>query len=303
MTNRLELNWKLDGFVDEQRYYCSERPIDINNLPPPKAVLVGNVLTYIDTDIEVGKTYYVRIGSVKNEIEKLSDEVSLSSNDMYSNYVISLLHFNDNLIDEKDILVYESVGSISYNANAKFGKSLDLSNGKSLITTSSAQIQLSDFDYTLECFVCAASFTKNIVQPVIFSIGNNNGAGTQEVILSIESTTGKLSYRVYQDGIYIVRDIKTSNALQLNTWTHVAITRSGLSHYVFIGGVKVASYDAPINYSLDARAVDLIIGGIISAGSNTQWGRFDGMIDEFRFTKDIARYTEDFEPTKIPFSL
>ncbi len=52
MTNRLELNWKLDGFADEQRYYCSESPIDINNLPLPKAVIAGNVRTYVDTDIE-----------------------------------------------------------------------------------------------------------------------------------------------------------------------------------------------------------------------------------------------------------
>ncbi|MBI1453695.1 hypothetical protein IL972_17540, partial [Acinetobacter sp. FL51] len=49
LTNRLELNWKLDGFVDEQRYYCSETPIDPENLPVPKAVLAGDVRTYVDT--------------------------------------------------------------------------------------------------------------------------------------------------------------------------------------------------------------------------------------------------------------
>ncbi|WP_194229667.1 hypothetical protein [Acinetobacter cumulans] len=70
--NRLELNWKLDGFVDEQRYYCSETPIDTENLPTAKAVLAGDVRTYVDTDIEIGKTYYVAVGSVKNGVEKLS---------------------------------------------------------------------------------------------------------------------------------------------------------------------------------------------------------------------------------------
>ena len=73
MTNRLELNWKLDGFVDEQRYYCSETPIDTANLPVPKAVLAGDVRTYTDTDVIAGKTYYVCVGSVKNSAEKLSD--------------------------------------------------------------------------------------------------------------------------------------------------------------------------------------------------------------------------------------
>ena len=74
MTNRLELNWKLDGFVDEQRYYCSETPIDPLNLPVPKAVLAGDVRSYIDTDVEVGKTYYVRVGSVRDEVEKIGAE-------------------------------------------------------------------------------------------------------------------------------------------------------------------------------------------------------------------------------------
>lgn len=75
MTDRLELNWSLDGVVDEQRYYCSETPIDSENLPAPKAILDDQARSYIDTDVEVGKTYYVRVGSVKNGVEKISDEV------------------------------------------------------------------------------------------------------------------------------------------------------------------------------------------------------------------------------------
>ena len=77
MTNRLELNWKVDGFVDEQRYYCSETPIDPENLPVPKAVLAGNVRTHIDSDCVAGKKYYLRVGAVKNNVEKLSDEKSM----------------------------------------------------------------------------------------------------------------------------------------------------------------------------------------------------------------------------------
>lgn len=69
-------NWDLDGFVSEQRYYCSETPIDPLNLPVPKAVLAGDVRTYIDiVGVEKGKQYYLAVGSVKNGIEKLSDQV------------------------------------------------------------------------------------------------------------------------------------------------------------------------------------------------------------------------------------
>lgn len=79
MTNRLELNWKLDGFVDEQRYYCSETPMDPLSLPNPKVVLAGDVRSYIDTAITAGLTYYVCVSSVKNGVEKLSEQVVLTA--------------------------------------------------------------------------------------------------------------------------------------------------------------------------------------------------------------------------------
>ncbi len=77
MTNHLELNWKLDGFVDEQHYYCSETSIDPNNLPTAKAILAGDARSYVDTAIELGKTYHVVVGSVKNGVEKLSSEIEV----------------------------------------------------------------------------------------------------------------------------------------------------------------------------------------------------------------------------------
>ncbi|MEQ1158879.1 discoidin domain-containing protein [Acinetobacter johnsonii] len=83
MTNRLELNWSLDGFVDEQRYYCSNSPIDINNLPPPKMVFGGDIRTYIDAEITSGQTYYVRMSSVKNGAEKLSSETTVSTAQLF----------------------------------------------------------------------------------------------------------------------------------------------------------------------------------------------------------------------------
>ena len=79
MANRLELNWKLEGGVDEQRYYCSETPINIENPPTPKKILSVDVRSYVDTDIDYNQTYFVRVSSVKNGIEKFSDEVEITS--------------------------------------------------------------------------------------------------------------------------------------------------------------------------------------------------------------------------------
>ena len=74
MINRLELNWKLDGFAESQNYYRETSAIDPQNLPVAKAELEGGARSYVDTDITFGTRYYIRIGSIKNGIEKLSDE-------------------------------------------------------------------------------------------------------------------------------------------------------------------------------------------------------------------------------------
>lgn len=74
MTNRLEINWKLDGFASEQRYYRSESPMDVNSMPSPHEILSGSARSHIDQSGELGKNYYVRIGAFKNGVEKLSDE-------------------------------------------------------------------------------------------------------------------------------------------------------------------------------------------------------------------------------------
>lgn len=91
MTNRLELNWKLDGFVDEQRYYCSKTPIDVNNLPTPKAILDSTFRSYVDTDVLENHKYYIRISSIRSGFEKISNEVEISTG------IIAFKHYRLNI--------------------------------------------------------------------------------------------------------------------------------------------------------------------------------------------------------------
>lgn len=100
MTSRLEIKWKLDGFVDEQRYYRSETPIDINNLPEPNAIIDSESREYIDTDIELDKNYFLSISSVKNNNEKISE------NKFASTFRIGLL-INQIFIDDSKGCAYD----------------------------------------------------------------------------------------------------------------------------------------------------------------------------------------------------
>ena len=93
----LELNWSLDGIVDEQRYYCSETPIDSENLPVPKAVLAGNIRAYTDFAITEGSEYYICVGSVRNGVEKLSDEINVVADNRI--YRVQLKVTSSNLLN------------------------------------------------------------------------------------------------------------------------------------------------------------------------------------------------------------
>lgn len=110
MTDRLEINWKLDGFVSEQRYYCSETPINPESLPVPKAVLSGEIRTYVDTSVELGKTYYVRIGAVRGTTEKISDEVLINIAAQFDPITISSITL---LLDDESDVVKDTLNRVS----------------------------------------------------------------------------------------------------------------------------------------------------------------------------------------------
>lgn len=90
------LTWDADGLISEQRYYCSLTPMDPNSLPTPKAILDGSVRAYSDTAVTSGYKYYVRLSTVKGEVEKVSDELIVNAQ-----YDIVRLKINSGaLVDE-----------------------------------------------------------------------------------------------------------------------------------------------------------------------------------------------------------
>ena len=301
MTNRLELNWSLDGFVDEQRYYCSETPIELNALPVPKAVLAGDVRTYVDTDIEMSKTYYICLSSVRNGIEKISQQVSITTGDAYSQYVKALLHFNGDLIDVVSNTPFSSVGSSASYVAASNPAFVDWLNvgANFLAQRDSPEYKIGSSDFTFECRFKANDFNKfGGINPAIFSLSNNHTSGTQEILVNIDSDTRLIGMRVYENG-YIVNE-RSIEPLSVNTEYTMAFCRNGVNHYLFINGFLVSTKETT-SYSLSSVDVVLCIGAASPTPSRD--GNFNGLIDEFRFTKGVARYTENYIPSNIPFSL
>ena len=274
MTNRLELNWKLDGFVDDQRYYCSETPIDVNNLPVQKAIIAGDVRTYSDTAIEVGKTYYVAVSSVKGSIEKVSQVIEISTGgDEHWDKVVALLHFDGDLTDETG-RVWHLGGSV-LTEDGRFDGGLRRYGGSNSTYTDS--LGLYDDTYTIE-FWYRQDANKGQYS-AIFAVGVDNILFRVHPGGGIELLTN--------DNTYVGSGISPI----IGGWYHICIQRNDegvLGWYVdgiYRGGVVRNPYNGSVHIGYSPK------------DPNDAWFT----LDELRITKGVARYTANFTPPNAPF--
>lgn len=290
MTNRLELNWNLDGFVDEQRYYCSETPIDVNNLPVPKAIISGDVRTYTDTAIEVGKAYYVAVGSVKGGIEKVSQQLEIfAGGDLHWDKVVALLHFDGDFSDLKGGTWVASGASATIDTSIiKFGTgSLKAVGGSSLNATIPS---LGTDDFTIEFniypllvngswqrYFAIGGYTK----PGSFYILNVGASNPPRVLIGMNS-----NFNLSSQG--------PETTLNMLAWNHVAVTRENGTMRIFINGLLRENITWP---TFDINETFAQINDEVVDGSNA----FNAHYDELRITKGVARYTTNFTPPDAPF--
>ena len=82
----------------------------------------------------------------------------------------------------------------------------------------------------------------------------------------------------------------------INTWYHVAVTRSGNAYRVFAAGSLIGSNTTPFGPTNSNQP--LVFGAINSSGF-TQF--LNGWMDDWRITNGVARYTGAFTPPVAPF--
>ena len=137
-------------------------------------------------------------------------------------------------------------------------------------------------NFTVECWSYYNNFTYSSF------ILDQRPSGVNGVYVSIFLNSGIPYYYVS------TANQITGNALSINTWYHIAISRSGSSTKMFIDGVQVGSTYTDTNNYLG--------GAIFIGGSSYAIGTAinNGYIDDFRITK-YARYTANFTPPSQSF--
>ena len=210
-----------------------------------------------------------------------------------ANTSLLLNYTNAGITDATAKNVAETVGGAAIStAQSKFGGSSMAFDGTGdwLIVPSSVNYTMGSGDFTWELWL-----RTNVIPVSEFdAIFDTRPASTQGAyqLLYLDQVDGKIKYWVSS-----ADRIVSTNAISINTWYHVALTRSGTSTKLFIDGTQTGSTYTDSTVYLQSS---LIIGGSYGGGASIGRG-FNGYMSDFRVTKGYARYTANFTPPTQAF--
>lgn len=170
-------------------------------------------------------------------------------------------------------------------ARSKFGGSSALfdGNGDYLTVPTDPVFNFGTGDFTVEAWVYITSTASD------FLIISASGSGG--FFFGAYNTTGA-GWGVGRAAI--AWDFTTGVSPVLNTWQHIAVSRSGTSLRIFVDGTQVGTTNS------NSRSYDLSTTSL-TIGSQGAGYYLTGNIDELRVSKGIARYTANFTPPSSPF--
>jgi hypothetical protein len=250
---------------------------------PLTVILEGTDSLHSALFTDIGENYKklsIESGATQLPIEIESWDLGV---DTYDEYTKLLIHsdttdgsttFVDSSSSNRTLTAANGAPTHS-TTNKKFGaSSISFPSSASLLAASSADFGMGTGDFTIDFWL------------------NLNSVGGNQYICDLGSNGGTLQYNsgliFYNASTGISSPLYTTKtALSVSTWYHIAYTRASGTGRLFVNGVLTAS-------GTDARSypTSLLYIGRYGGGGNY----LNGYVDEFRVSKGIARWTEDFTP-------
>jgi len=169
---------------------------------------------------------------------------------------------------------------------SKFGGSSIYFDGTAdrLTLAASSDFAFGTNDFTIETWIYSEDIS-GATQRGFFQLSGSSGGlatGTATGIVIAFGSAGALT--VIVGGVTWT----SSLALSQNTWYHIAVTRSGDVHRLFVDGTQRGSSTSS---RVNITQQNVVVGGVYSTGY-----LYKGYLDDFRITKDFALYTANFTP-------
>ncbi|MBP2633991.1 MAG: glucanase superfamily [Firmicutes bacterium] len=207
-------------------------------------------------------------------------------------YTVSLLHFDEDFTDETGNVWTAQNGASVSTDKFKFGKSALYLNGQNqyLTISNTADIDFENEDFTVDWWEyrtdlkVSSSILDKTIKPGLtyaFSFGYLSPGGE---VVCYATSTGEVHD--------VLKDFSLGKAI-LNSWIHRAIVRKGDTFYGFENGKLISTVTNKL--SIFTPTLETIVGRHNYDGQRY----YSGYIDEFRISKGIARWTENFNPEPI----
>lgn len=211
--------------------------------------------------------------------------------DPYQSYVSLLLHCDGSnnsttFIDEMDrVLTLYGNPTMSTTQFKKGTSSGYFNGGSAILVEQHSSLSIGTDDFTVDFWVwtdpnistwsrIAENEAYNVTGGWHFSYNGYDSAGTR-----------RLGFQLGLNGGGGAR-IDSNSAIPTSQWVHIAVVRTGSTIAMYVNGAKQT---ATITTSENFTSQKLILGATLGYTNF-----FTGYLDEFRVTKGISRYTENF---------
>ena len=213
-----------------------------------------------------------------------------------SNSTLHIKGTDASIIDKSQGTNLKLVGNTTGSTTqAKFGGSksmyFDGTGDYALISKDTANINTLDKDFTIEYWLYDSSPTT--WKYVVVKADNTGNTSASELSFGTGQFTAQTDGKLYFSNTLGAYLAYTNSALSANTWYHIAVVRNNNVFTMYLDGVAQTATTTNTG-SVTAVNEDLVLGGHQYQVSSL--GRLNGYIQDFRFTKGLARYTANFTP-------
>jgi len=165
-------------------------------------------------------------------------------------------------------------------------------NGDYLTAPDNADLELGSSNFTVECWIYPTSLKG--YQAIASKPGGSDAYGwvlVFETNNSLSFYSGNGSWTIIMTG---------AGFPAANSWSHVAVTRSGNVWRMFLNGVQVNTVTNA--FTIDDLAYPMYVGWYPNFPGSNSAQSFSGYISNFRVVKGTALYTSNFVPQNRPLT-